>query len=615
MQPSADKQRSLLPLQGSTDFSLEFRNAPRLIEDNNLVINDAAATWNNGSLTAQNSSVNAQPVVYKASNGTTESGNESRNATIDVSDEYFPIGQVTITNKIAPEEEAAPRGINQLWATYELDLEITGIENTIDILPYEGELAFNFGTTANDDNVPSTADTVRFPSATFYEPLKVRNPKTGEIVEGGRSPFQFRYVGAVEGAPRSNIAQNEFLTLGDEVAIEEGQTKIFTLYGRIFTIEPNIISASDLEFYQGTSFLNDVNDRDLYLEYFRNVVNNPIDVDQNYQLRESEPLGLNGIIVGSLTPKNNIHVDDAAQILGYDYFNWYQEIISDNTDNQVKPAPELIPGLNPDNYTVTAPRVDPPPYQLGSSRADTLPYYWDSSADLDIVGRRVSRIDNLRDGRLIFYDDITRNINEDQFLEAERGVNLVTALAGIDGDNPNQINSLYSFNWSTNFNPAALNYTNLPVTEETVGGIQTLTSVQEVTNPSGLVQAPWVPSISNGGIEPAPIVLQVRPSFFDPISRGEKGFRLRGTNQRDTLKGRNKNDTVTGGGGNDKLIGKGGQDLLRGGGGNDQIIGGGEDDKLLGQGGNDNLRGGGGNDSLNGGSAKDILKGGGVTTF
>jgi len=245
--------KSFFPIQGTTDLNLEFRNAPRVAEENNLTINNNTATWNNGSFSISEPSIRKNSVVYQALNGTEESGNESRNPTIDVSDEYFPIGQITIANKEAPGEDVSPKGISQIWVPYSIDLKVEGATETIDILPYEGSLAFNFSRTANNNNVPSTADKVRFPSDTSYAQLRAVDPKTNEVVVGGRSPFLFRYAGAIESS--QPISQNALLTNGDEVAIEEGASKTFTLYGRLFIVEPRITNISNLGLYAGTSSL------------------------------------------------------------------------------------------------------------------------------------------------------------------------------------------------------------------------------------------------------------------------------------------------------------------------------------------------------------------------
>ena len=70
-------------------------------------------------------------------------------------------------------------------------------------------------------------------------------------------------------------------------------------------------------------------------------------------------------IYAKLDPNFSFTTDQAAELAGYDHFNWYQKITSDTQ------------GRNESTYGDDAvyPGTDPNPYHLKTS--DKYPYYWD----------------------------------------------------------------------------------------------------------------------------------------------------------------------------------------------------------------------------------------------
>jgi 5-keto 4-deoxyuronate isomerase len=78
-------------------------------------------------------------------------------------------------------------------------------------------------------------DGVTFPNPlTSYQNLQIKNPLTGRPE---RSPFYFRYVGALEGGPKS-ITEDQLLVGNKNRAnLDDGETKTYTLYGRMFAVD------------------------------------------------------------------------------------------------------------------------------------------------------------------------------------------------------------------------------------------------------------------------------------------------------------------------------------------------------------------------------------------
>ena len=99
----------------------------------------------------------------------------------------------------------------------------------------------------------------------------------------------------------------------------------------------------------------------------------------------------------------------------------------------------------------------------------------------------------------------------------------------------------------------------------------------------------------------------------DTLRGGSGNDTLHGGSGADLLHGDDGGDTLFGGTGNDTLFGDGGGDLIFGGEGNDVIIGGSGADTLAGDQGNDSLTGGADSDSLSGGGGNDTLNGGAGT--
>jgi hypothetical protein len=133
-------------------------------------------------------------------------------------------------------------------------------------------------------------------------------------------------------------------------------------------------------------------------------------------------------ISATFTPNFNLTIPQAANVCGYDHFNWYQVIVND-------PYP-------PQGLTV--PYVDPP---VGGGPAfggfaDNLPFYWDEQG---ATGTGYHLQDNLTNSTLSYQDTPAEpNLQSGEFL----GFN--TFLAGILPDN--SWDALYAFSWKSNFN-------------------------------------------------------------------------------------------------------------------------------------------------------------------
>ncbi|TRU63715.1 MAG: PEP-CTERM sorting domain-containing protein [Microcystis aeruginosa Ma_QC_C_20070823_S13] len=133
-------------------------------------------------------------------------------------------------------------------------------------------------------------------------------------------------------------------------------------------------------------------------------------------------------ITATFQPKFNLTISQAAQLCGYDHFNWYQVIDTD-------PNP---PG------GLSVPYVDPP---IGGGPAfggfaDNLPFYWDEQG---ATGTGYHLQDNLTANTLHYEDTPSEpSLTAGQFL----GFN--TFLVGVLPDNT--WDTLYAFSWKSNFN-------------------------------------------------------------------------------------------------------------------------------------------------------------------
>ena len=224
---------------------------------------------------------------------------------------------------------------------------------------------------------------------------------------GGNLPIFFDLVGyKVAGSDRV-IPISETITVPDDSSVN------LELVGRVYTVSEPI---------------------------FRGAVNTTRYTDEELEEAGHEPgattNGEKAYIYAELDPNFNLTTNQAAELAGYDHFNWYQKVTSDTQ------------GRNESTYGNSAvyPWSDPNPNDLQG--ADSFPYYWDE-----------------QENSPVYYDNPDFNLDNDfsfrdrptvdrTGLSSFGKVSFETHLVGVDRENPYKSESLYNFNWSSSFNPA-----------------------------------------------------------------------------------------------------------------------------------------------------------------
>jgi len=151
------------------------------------------------------------------------------------SSEYFPLATLTVTNKAEIKPDQLFYNISQIGLNSRINVSIKG--QTIEFVPLNADRThIGFQDFREVQENDKNKDSVIFPTVLrSYQNLKIKNPTTG-IPE--RSPFYFGYVGAVEGGPKS-ITKDQLLVLGKKNRdnLDDGETKTYTLYGRLFAVD------------------------------------------------------------------------------------------------------------------------------------------------------------------------------------------------------------------------------------------------------------------------------------------------------------------------------------------------------------------------------------------
>lgn len=492
-------KRSKLSIQGKAKPSLNENLRPR---DNhtNFTVNEDTASWNNGVFTFTPYDIDFRPNLPSSS---------------QKSQEYFPIATVRFTNRVADKEEFGAQGITglSLFTNFEdLLIENKAIKKNTHLHNVRQQFEFRFRGSQNGNPRYSSDDQIILPGNSEVIPIRMDNPLTAEV-DNIDAPFYYTYAGAIEGKPRE-IKEGESLLSYTAIPVAEGESKEFTLYGNIVTQPHEIVHPAfpKVDFYRGADFKPGTKQFwGKYLDYINEVhlpAKGKILVDSTGHLLPGQS-PIDGILAGSFSAHEGLHLDTAAKLLGYDHFNWYQELISDTSTNIVRPAQELLPtGASIDDYELSFPMVDPSPYSAGNSTADSLPYYWDEKDDLlafieEKLGiKRALNIEtNIRDNRLFYFDEPKTNIPEEKYIAGERaGLRFITSLVGVHEQGSQEFTPFYSREWYTNFNPLAQNYQDPNLRDPrlssyAVGGVQ-------LGNPIGAKArtAPFPPSIENGGI-------------------------------------------------------------------------------------------------------------------
>src|SRR5262249_591782 len=134
----------------------------------------------------------------------------------------------------------------------------------------------------------------------------------------------------------------------------------------------------------------------------------------------------------TFTPKFGLGLNAAANLCGYDHFNWYQRVTRD-------PFPPS--SRNNPNAPLRVPYPDPPTGGCSFKPTHTLPFYWrETGNELGEVNRHITK-----DTTLDFLD---RPVEPK--LKPGQSMAFTTALVGVLPDNSWE--ALYAWTWTSNFN-------------------------------------------------------------------------------------------------------------------------------------------------------------------
>jgi hypothetical protein len=404
-QTTDPRRKSLIPFEVDYNFSSfthGYSSSSAKVERSNNT-----ASWENGAITVtEETTFSIQPTIYPSfKEGTTTL------QSLDGS-EYFPFATITVTNN------QEPNGIpyyNLARISFDstITLSIKGASQPIDFAPLTIQrLAIGFDDFPQNREKDKNKDIVAFPQPSRYLNLQIINPQTGRPE---RSPFYFGYVGAVEGTPRS-ITGDELLLPGGRAGasaeLNDGQTKTFTLYGRIFTDESQILTNNAIKQY----------------------VNRRGELDQNKPGKSPDP-GMHQLY---FTPGSNLNLDNAAKILGYDHFNWYQKI----TKNTRIPS----------SYSeIKFPYTDPPRESTDGRTTDDFPYYLNEK-DYGVPGDKKDPFlgdEILNNGQTLRFSDQPTTSFSSQ--EDNRQLDFETYLVGVDPKDTFISTPLYKTVWRSNY--------------------------------------------------------------------------------------------------------------------------------------------------------------------
>ena len=151
------------------------------------------------------------------------------------SNEYFPLATLTVTNQAEREANKPLYNISGLGLDSLINVSIKG--QTLEFVPLKADRTdIGFVDFRDIQENDKNKDAVTFPTALrSYQNLQIKNPITGRSEP---SPFYFGYVGALEGGPKS-VTKDQLLVLGkkNRANLDDGETKTYTLYGRLFAVD------------------------------------------------------------------------------------------------------------------------------------------------------------------------------------------------------------------------------------------------------------------------------------------------------------------------------------------------------------------------------------------
>jgi Bacterial Ig-like domain/Leishmanolysin len=238
----AVNNKSLISLETDIQFN-KFITSARVARI--VAISDKTVSWENGLITVQNPPTTLpiiNPTIYASFNA----GNDRQQPDKPIdSSEYIPLTTITVSNIKEEEEGEVP--VN---AGVSLDSTITisikgqdGLEFAP--LKIEPRTAVGLEDVRDEREALQGGDTVRFQGLTRgYQTLNVINPDTGRPEA---SPYYFGYSGIVEGALKT-ITKDELLIgkNNNRSPLDDGTTKTFTLYGRVFSTEKSPVEITSI---------------------------------------------------------------------------------------------------------------------------------------------------------------------------------------------------------------------------------------------------------------------------------------------------------------------------------------------------------------------------------
>jgi hypothetical protein len=431
----AELRKSLIPFQGDYDFNFNFNE--KSFDDGNI------------SISVSSEKLSTNPAVYPTING----GDGSRQGGLE--DQYFPIATFNITNKIAPGEET--RAVGSAGAEIGSRVNLTtGTDQEISLSKELPTINFAFGNTPN--NRPDSSDSVGIIIGAGQDGSLQQTDPAGKVISSS-TPFRFDTIGVAEGKPRE-ITNDALLGPGNSTKIAEGETKQFTLYGRIFTAENTILTSSAVRQYVNRS-RSDFN------------IDNPSGIKTD-----------NGRYELYFRPGSNLTLDNAAKILGFDHFNWYQKItrndrISSWFSSIQPPYTDPPKGATPDDPT---------------QKTDDYPYYFNEKVvETPDIGIKDPLLGDSIDssGRILRFTD--KPTTKGTFLFGNPELDFETYLVGVDSSNPYTSTPLYKSAWQTN-------YTESASTGKPNGSIFRVSrNISKLTESEKILNVHYAPDVLKGG--------------------------------------------------------------------------------------------------------------------
>lgn len=164
---------------------------------------------------------------------------------------------------------------------------------------------------------------------------------------------------------------------------------------------------------------------------------------------EHDTGGVRAYILGEFKPNFDLTLKQAAQLSGYDHFNWYQVVTSDTnerlTNYYKKKGKEK-------GFDISYPLTDPPGGTTATAQAyniDSYPYYYEEDINFDRYYG--SPKFNLNDKLFSFRDRPTVHPGSNPFYNGK--VEFTTYLVGVSKEEVSLSEALFNVNWSSTYYP------------------------------------------------------------------------------------------------------------------------------------------------------------------